>query len=117
MPFASRLQHLSVDPTPVVAYENAQVPPCIFDFNFDFARTRVAECIDHRFTAKAVDFIPNDRVQRLGQAFRNDAEINGFLGRKFFPNLGKRLFKIVRPTIGRAEASNRIAALFPYLPR
>jgi hypothetical protein len=60
VPFASGVEYPSINSAPVVTYENAQVSRRVFDFNVNFAGAGVAECIDHSFTANAVNFVSND---------------------------------------------------------
>jgi hypothetical protein len=94
--FAPQTQHLRVNPATVIADQNAQVVGDIFDLNLDASGTGVAERIDQRLVAYAVDFIAYDRVQRPWPAFDDDAKPDLLLHDEFLLNPGKRLFEFER---------------------
>ena len=71
----------------------------------------VTECIDQRFAADPVDFIPDDRVQRTRPALDDHTKINVPLDGEFLPNQRKCIFEIKRAAVETTGSiSNAITA-------
>jgi hypothetical protein len=56
---ACGLQHVAGDPTTVVTHQKPQLIGCVFEFDFNFARARMTECVCQCFAADEIDFIAN----------------------------------------------------------
>ncbi len=77
MPTAPRTQHLSVDPTAVIANQDPQGLDGILEFNFDLACAGVADGVYQRFSTDSIDFIVGRGMQRPRRT--PDNEPKGYL--------------------------------------
>ena len=79
VPLPAFPKYLRIEPTDIVADNNAQVIVRVFDSDFNALGAGVANCIEQRFAADAIDFVADERMQGPGAAFDDNAKIN-FLG-------------------------------------
>ena len=114
--FPPRLKHLGVNSAAVITNENAEALDCILELDFDAVRAGVPKCIYQRFTTDPVNFIADDRMQRLRPAFHDDAKITFRLDRELLSNQGECMFEIARATMGCAQSSYSVPAFFDNLP-
>ena len=73
---APRSQYLRVDPATIVAHQNTQLAGRILQFDLDLLRPRMAKCIDQRFPADSVHFVPEQRAQGPPLTVDNDAKVD-----------------------------------------
>jgi len=58
---AGGLQYVAGDPATIVTHQKPKLIDCVFEFDFNFARAGMAECVRQCFTAYEIDVIANRR--------------------------------------------------------
>src|SRR5712671_5338431 len=96
MPLAPGLHHFGSNAAAVIANQETEGTGCVIEFDLDRLRVRVTERVDHRLSADPVDFIAEDRMQRLRQAVYDDAKLNLIIDGELVLDLRKRLFQTKR---------------------
>jgi hypothetical protein len=111
MSFASLAQDLRFNPVTVIADENPQLVVKILHNYLNAAGPGMTECIDQRFTSKAVDFIADEWVQWPWAAIDDNLKINRLRDGKFLFDSGKCLFETKRVGAIREQSADSVPAL------